>query len=309
MEHGLLLIDKPSGCTSHDVVARARKCLGQKDIGHTGTLDPLASGLMVLVLGEATKLSDYLTAEDKAYVADLRLGVTTDTLDRTGKILCEQVIDLSEDVITKAAKSLQGEFNWPIPMFSAKKVDGEKLYEKARRGEELTEPPRKKMNFKVLEVQITSPNQVKVALSCSKGSFIRTWVDQLGKVLAVGAHMEELRRTKVGDWRLENAVTLTELENKAGSDWMAHEAYCPMNQALPRLKTVMAGGPKEERLVLNGQIPRDIANRLVFEQKQAHETGQPVLIKVLSMQANLLAILAAEANQGLKIRRVFRTIA
>lgn len=304
--NGLLLIDKPTDMTSHDVVARARRILRQKSVGHTGTLDPLATGLMVLVLGEATKLSDYLTAEDKSYEVKARFGVTTDTLDRQGQVLSQREVNLSsEDILTKAL-NLQGRFDWPVPLFSAMKVDGQKLCDLGRSGTAV-DLPIKEMSFFDVEMREGGGPIAEFKVSCSKGSFIRTWVSQLGVSLGTGAIVDELRRTRVGEWHLSDAVTLETLEAVWGDDVkVLKPAYIPMHQALPKLKAVLAG-PREVKLVSNGQIPRDIENRLIFEQKQAHESGRPVFVKVISEVGDLLAILAAEPGQGLKIRRVFRS--
>lgn len=297
--HGLLLIDKPTGMTSHDVVGRVRKILGQKSVGHTGTLDPLATGLMILVLGEATKLSDYLTAADKSYVQEIKLGMTTDSLDRTGNVLREEKVDLPEEKIRSAVAALEGEFDWAVPLFSAAKIDGKKLYEYGRKGEEVSRPL-KRMKFWDIEIRKVGHDHLEVKLTCSKGSFIRSWTSQLGENLGCGACVSELRRLTVGPWDISQARTLELLE--AGD---FGEALVPMHLALPGLKPVVAS-PREMKLMSNGQIARDMVTRLIFEQKQAISTQEPVFVKVLTGEGNLLAILAAEPGQGLKIRRVFR---
>jgi tRNA pseudouridine55 synthase len=298
--HGLLLIDKPTGMTSHDVVGRVRKILGQKSVGHTGTLDPLATGLMILVLGEATKLSDYLTAADKSYVQKIRLGLTTDSLDRTGQVLREEKVDLPAEVLRAAVAELEGEFDWAVPLFSAAKVDGKKLYEYGRKGEEVQRPV-KRMKFWDVQIRELGCDHLEVQLACSKGSFIRSWTSQLGENLGCGACVEELRRLTVGPWNVAWARTLEELEQGVELG----DAFVPMSRALPDLKPIIAS-PREMKLMSNGQIARDMVTRLIFEQKQAISTQTPVYVKVLTVAGDLLAILAAEPGQGLKIRRVFR---
>jgi tRNA pseudouridine55 synthase len=298
--HGLLLIDKPTGMTSHDVVGRVRKILGQKSVGHTGTLDPLATGLMILVLGEATKLSDYLTAADKSYVQKIRLGLTTDSLDRTGQVLREEKVDLPAEVLRAAVAELEGEFDWAVPLFSAAKVDGKKLYEYGRKGEEVQRPV-KRMKFWDVQIRELGCDHLEVQLACSKGSFIRSWTSQLGENLGCGACVEELRRLTVGPWNVASARTLEELEQGVELG----DAFVPMSRALPDLKPIIAS-PREMKLMSNGQIARDMVTRLIFEQKQAISTQTPVYVKVLTVAGDLLAILAAEPGQGLKIRRVFR---
>jgi tRNA pseudouridine55 synthase len=300
--------------TSHDVVARVRKILRQKSVGHTGTLDPLATGLLVMVLGDATKLSDYLIAEDKSYDVKARFGLTTDTLDRDGQILRQTPCDLAAGEILEAARRLEGSFDWPVPLFSATKIGGQKLCDLGRAGKDV-DLPIKTMNFANVELIEGSGTRASFRLSCSKGSFVRTWVDQLGRILGVGAIVDELRRTRVGGWSVRQALGLEELENKLAGEGHGNgesaalgAAFVPMGQALPGLKAVMAG-PREVRLVGNGQIPRDIENRLIYEQKLAYDTGRSIFVKVVSEAGDLLAILAAEPGQGLKIRRVFRSFA
>lgn len=299
---GLLLIDKPADVTSHDVVGKVRQIIKQKSVGHTGTLDPLATGLLVLVLGEATKLSDYLLMADKSYWMKVRLGVTTDSMDRTGKVLSEVNCDLPRETILGAVSAAVGEFEWPVPVFSAAKVDGKKLYEYARAGQDV-QIPVKKMKFWGTQVEEVSGFGVQLHISCSKGSFIRTWADQLGKSLGVGGMIEELRRTRVGHFDVKQALAVGDLTQDNVSS-----AFIPMAQALPGWKSIVAN-PKENRLIANGQVPKDLYNRLIFEQKQSFEHQQPVFVKVISGAGDLLAILAAEPGQGLKIRRVFRTFA
>lgn len=300
--NGLLLVDKPADMTSHDVVATARKLLKQSSIGHTGTLDPMATGLMILVLGEATKLSDYLLATDKTYRLNVRLGLTTDTLDRQGKILSEALCNLPTEKIKETALAQQGEFEWPVPVFSATKVDGRKLYEYGHRGETV-ETPIKKMRFWGAAVREVASQGIQLDLSCSKGGFIRTWAAQLGERLGVGGILQELRRLRVGDWSVESAVALEELADVS----QARRGFVPLSEALPNWKQLVAS-ERDARLMRNGQIPRDLANRLVFEQKQAFSSGQAVFVKVVTDLGELLAVLAAEPGQGLKIRRVFRSI-
>ncbi len=304
--NGLLLIDKPQDLTSHDVVARLRKILGMRAIGHTGTLDPLATGMMVMVLGEATKLSDYLMATDKAYSLKIKLGVTTDSLDRTGKVLTEQDGRVAPERVRQAVAELSGDFDWQVPLFSAAKVDGKKLYEHGRAGtgSEVVRPT-KRMKFWDVQILELGEDRLEVSLGCSKGSFVRTWASQLGEKLGTGAMVEELRRLRVGPWEIDRCSTLEQMEMHRAEESGAGPAFVPMGQALPDLRPVVAG-PREIKLVTNGQIPRDLGSRLMFEQKQAIQTQLPVYIKVLTGTGDLLAILAAEPGQGLKIRRVFR---
>lgn len=289
--------------TSHDVVACLRRSLRQKRVGHTGTLDPIATGLMVVVLGEGTKLSDYLVAEDKAYTVRIRLGVTTDTLDRAGQVLERKPVQVTLEQAMEAIVHLEGEFEWPVPRFSAVKVDGQPLHKRARRGDEEFATPVKTMRFWDIRIDEFNEDQMVVSLSCSKGSYIRTWVQKLGERLGTGAMVEELRRTRVGEWTVADSVSPAALEEQEVE--AANDAFIALDEALPGYRSVVADA-REARLVENGQVPRDMAGRLVPEQKQAFATGHPVFIKVLGAGGHLLAIIAAEPGQGLKIRRVFR---
>ena len=178
---GILLLDKPGDRTSHDVVAGLRKALKQKAIGHTGTLDPIATGLMVIVLGEATKLSDYLVSADKAYTVLVRLGVETDTLDRAGKVTSTKPVTSGRVDLELAVSSLEGSFEWQVPIFSAAKVAGQRLYDLAR-AQIKVDLPIKSMNYWDIVIgPERSDGLLEVSLQCSKGSFIRTWVQKLSQ--------------------------------------------------------------------------------------------------------------------------------
>ena len=296
---GILLVDKPSGPTSHDIVAQARRILGQREVGHAGTLDPLATGLMVLLLGQGTKLSDYLMAAEKEYEVLVQLGVQTDSLDMTGAVLKTMPVDVSQTQIQEEVMKLQGDFEWEVPMVSAVKVQGKKLYEYARQGQEVS-VPKKPMSFYDLKITETKPDQVRVRMGCTKGSFVRTWSDQLGKNLKVGGAVAELRRTRIGAFQVENAVDLaTESADSIKTKVLS------MNHSLPQWRGVLVKG-REENLILNGQVPQDLLSRLIIEQKEAIKAGRPIGVKVLSLEGRLLALLEATPDEGLKIRRVFR---
>lgn len=301
--HGIVLLDKDSGMSSHDVVARARRIFNTKSIGHAGTLDPLASGLLVLLVGEATKLSQYILERDKSYDVEFKLGVTTDTLDITGQVLQERPVTLSASQVEQRALALKGDFNWPIPMYSAAKVDGEKLYEKARRGEDFT-PPSKLMSFfdlskfKVIDSQ---ENRYSLSLSCSKGSFIRTWVDELGKSLGCGATMTELRRTKSAPFELKEALDLEELEMRMLQKQGLEGAFVPIERALIEVPYVRVKG-QSEALLNNGTISYDLRTLLISKFKP----DQNQWIQVLSEGGKLLALMGVEPGVGFKIQRVFR---
>ena len=211
MFNGIINIHKEAGFTSHDVVAKMRGICGQKKIGHTGTLDPQATGVLPVCLGSATKLCDMLTDKDKEYVAELLLGQSTDTQDVTGQILSEAPVNVSEDEVRSAVMSFVGDYNQIPPMYSALKVNGKKLYELAREGKEVE---RKARPVSILEIEILDIKLpvVKMRVACSKGTYIRTLCADIGEKLGCGGTMKSLVRTRVGSFSLDNAVTLGQLQ-------------------------------------------------------------------------------------------------
>ena len=222
---GVLLIDKSSGPSSFDVIRRVRKCLRIKKVGHTGTLDPMATGLMVLCLGHATRVVPYLTAEDKLYDAVIRLGVTSDTYDAEGTVTRiqsdEVVCALSNEAIQEALAGFDGWIEQVPPMFSAIKVDGERLYAKARRGETVDVPARR---VRIDECRILNRSGVELSIrvACSKGTYIRSIAHDLGQMLGTGGMLIGLRRQKVGALTLADAIALDALDNMSPEDLLAH---------------------------------------------------------------------------------------
>ncbi len=211
MYNGIINIYKEKGFTSHDVVAKMRGICKQKKIGHTGTLDPDAVGVLPVCLGSGTKLCDMLTDKDKEYVAELLLGVETDTQDISGTVLkeCEPVMD--EEVVKAAVLSFQGAYMQVPPMYSALKVNGKKLYELARAGKEVERQARPVTIHEIEILKMDLPI-VTIRVACSKGTYIRTLCDDIGKKLGCGGTMQSLKRTKVGIFHVEDATTLQELE-------------------------------------------------------------------------------------------------
>ena len=210
---GLLLIDKPAGLTSHDVVDFVRRQYGQKKAGHCGTLDPLATGLLMVVLGRATKVQDLLMAEDKEYEGTLKLGETTDSQDADGKQLeVRPVPALSEQELRAAFDRFMGEFYQTPPMVSAVKQGGVPLYKLAREGKVVPREPRLVRIDKYDLLAMRLP-WVDFKIRCSKGFYVRTYCSEIGELLGCGAHLVELRRTRSGNFRLEQAVGWRELES------------------------------------------------------------------------------------------------
>ena len=204
---GVLLIDKGPGMTSHDVVAMARRCLNLKKIGHCGTLDPMATGLLILVLGRATKIQDLLMSENKEYVGTLTLGVTTSTQDKEGEELerCE-VPRFTTEQVEQAFAEFQGDFYQTPPMVSAIKKDGVPLYKLARQGKEVKRDPRL---VHIYHHQINAVNlpEIEFLVLCSKGFYVRTYAHDIGKKLGCGAHLSALRRTRSGKFEVDRAIS------------------------------------------------------------------------------------------------------
>lgn len=211
MWNGIINIYKEAGFTSHDVVAKMRGICKQKKIGHTGTLDPEATGVLPVCLGSGTKLCDMLTDKDKEYVAELLLGVSTDTQDVTGQVLCEKPVEVTEEQVREAVLSFQGDYMQVPPMYSALKVNGKKLYELAREGKEVERAARPVVIHEIEILEMNLP-VVKMRVACSKGTYIRTLCADIGEKLGCGGTMKSLLRTKVGGFGLEKAVTLAQLE-------------------------------------------------------------------------------------------------
>lgn len=210
--NGVILINKPLGKTSHDLVYEARRLSGVKKVGHTGTLDPMAEGVLPVCIGNATKAADMLTATDKAYRAQLVLGMTTDTQDADGEVLTECGVFCEENEIINAVKSFEGEIEQIPPMFSAIKVNGKKLYELAREGKEIERKPRRVTIKKIDIIEIDVENYtVTIDVECSKGTYIRSLCEDIGIKLGVGAYMNTLVRTKSGRFTLQQCKCVEEL--------------------------------------------------------------------------------------------------
>ena len=249
MYHGILNVYKEAGCTSHDVVARLRGICKQKKIGHTGTLDPDAVGVLPVCLGNATKLSDMLTDRQKEYVADFRLGVTTDTQDISGRILEEREVLVSPSQVREAVFSFLGDSLQVPPMYSALKVGGKKLCDLARAGKEVERRPRPVTIYSIELLREEHPDYT-IRVSCSKGTYIRTLCHDVGELLGCGGVMTGLKRTRVGEFWIEQAYTLEELQKLSESGELG-KVLLPveyMFRALPGFKA----GREDYRALRNG---------------------------------------------------------
>lgn len=209
---GILLVDKPSGPTSHDIVDHVRRRFGLKRVGHCGTLDPMATGLLVLVIGKATKLSERLMGDDKEYEGTLRLGVSTDSQDAQGAVLSEKPVPpLTPAQIEEVFGAFRGDVLQTPPMVSAKKIAGVPLYKLARKGKEVERKPRLIHIFR-LEILRSEPPEVDFRMLCTKGTYVRTLCHDIGEKIGCGGHLARLRRSGSGKFRIENARTLEAVE-------------------------------------------------------------------------------------------------
>lgn len=209
--NGFIVIDKPEGLTSHDVVARVRKIFGTRQVGHGGTLDPLATGVLPVAVGKATRMLEYLLHDSKSYIATMQFGYTSDTFDNTGDVMkTEQEIELQEDEFRAVVQSIQGKHDQLPPMFSAKKVKGKKLYDYAREGIELE---RKSVPIEIFKAEVLqySKKEATILLHVSKGTYVRTIVHDLGQDIGCGAVMTALQRIQSGVFTIDDAISMDEL--------------------------------------------------------------------------------------------------
>ena len=217
--NGIIVVDKPSGMTSHDVVLRLRRQLGIKRIGHAGTLDPLATGVLVMLVGEGTKLFSKFEAFDKAYRATLLLGTKTTTADIEGKVTQQAPYEhVTQDQFQKVLQNYRGPLEQLPPMVSAVKVNGKRLYKLARQGIDVKRTPRR-IYIHSLELVAFQPPQVKIFLECSKGTYVRKLAEDIGDDLQCGACIEEIQRTKVGPFELKMAIALDEVDKTHIQPW------------------------------------------------------------------------------------------
>ena len=221
---GILIIDKPAGITSHDVVARVRRILGTKRAGHTGTLDPFATGVMVILIGKATRLAQFLDKDRKEYIAEVQFGFETDTGDKTGPRIADRGLPIEELAaklhdtdFERVLSKFRGEILQTPPMYSAKKVEGKKLYELAREGKEIERKPSRVLisTLELLPNEIRNPQSAirNLKVVCSAGTYIRTLAQDIGREIGVGAHLTALRRTAAGKFNIRKAVSLEELKD------------------------------------------------------------------------------------------------
>ncbi|MEP6470557.1 MAG: tRNA pseudouridine(55) synthase TruB [Acidobacteriota bacterium] len=227
----LFLLDKPAGLTSHDVVERVRKALSLPRVGHSGTLDPMATGLLLLCAGEAARLQGFFTLMDKSYDGFIQLGRATTTFDREGEAVGpdRDSAGIRPEQIEAAAESFRGEFLQSPPAYSAKKVGGRKFYEMARKGESVPLMP-KKVRVKELRIGELAGGRLPFTISCSSGTYIRSIANELGEMLGCGAHLESLRRVRIGDFHVADAVALERFEEMSPADRLAPPHAVPLSR-------------------------------------------------------------------------------
>ena len=295
---GLLLIDKEPGCTSHDVVQRARRITRQKKIGHSGTLDPDATGLLVLTLGKATRLTRFLIRAPKVYRGVLRLGSVTDTYDASGTVTAEgdpaRVAAIDPDEVAQAMAGFVGEIDHTPPAYSAKKVGGKKLYELARAGEEVPQEAKRVTVYELAPIagedmggadgtvafdESAGHRDLPFRLACSSGTYARTLAHDVGQRLGVGAHLASLRRLKVGPFELGQAMTLAELEQAVAAGVEPERGWVPFDD-IPLPFGEIVADPQQEERIHHGQT--------VLVRELAGDEGD--WVKVMSRRQELIAV-------------------
>jgi tRNA pseudouridine55 synthase len=231
---GVLVIDKPLGPTSHDIVASVRSGLNIEKVGHTGTLDPMATGVLPLVLGRGTKLARYLTGSQKTYMATVCLGVTTETLDAEGAVVLQRPVNVTEADIDRVLAQFRGEIDQVPPMYSAKKIDGKKLYQLARQGVEVAREPKKVTISSLVRGAYTAP-ELQFEVTCTAGTYVRVLAQDIGEALGCGGYLKALRRTAAGPFALHQAITL---EAALADPAAALTQVVPLSQALVELPRI-----------------------------------------------------------------------
>jgi len=264
MKDGLLLVEKDPGFTSHDIVQRVRRILRQKKIGHCGTLDPDATGLLLLTLGTATRLTRFLIRAPKVYEGTIRFGIATDTYDASGKVTseapAEAVAALSLATVAAAMKGFEGEIQQQPPPYSAKKVQGVKLYELARRGEEVSTEPKEVTVYEFTPLGEIADGRLRFQLACSSGTYARGLAHDLGAALGLGAHLAELRRTRIGNFRADDGVPLARLDEKVQAGEPVGPSWIPFDQ-IPLPFGEVTADPQQEHRIHHGQtvLVRELA--------------------------------------------------
>lgn len=294
---GILIIDKPQDWTSHDVVGKLRRLLKTKRIGHTGTLDPFATGVLVMLVGQATRLAQFLDKDQKEYEATIQFGFETDTGDLTGGMRDEgrgmsdeEIADiLSQTDWNEVFTSFRGEILQTPPMYSAKKVDGKKLYELARKGVEIERKPVAVTiyNLELLEEIPNEQSQIRIRVVCSAGTYIRTLAEDIGRKIGVPCHLSALRRTRAGKFDLTKAVTIEELEKVIEAENL-DEVFTSMNKALSHLPEIKLDEINKQRVKNGIKIAAKFAASDVLTVRMTDEAENLVAIGVYDSNTELI---------------------
>ena len=296
MIDGILPIDKPIGWTSHDVVARVRRIAGQKHVGHAGTLDPLASGLLLLVLGTATRLSSYLMASAKTYCAEVVLGATTRTDDAEGPLQSETRVSLDRDTVERVVQGFCGEIDQVPPLYAAVRHHGQKLYVLARKGETVRPEPRR-VQIDRIDILRWSPPRLRLRIVCGSGTYIRALARDIGSALGTGGYLHALRRVESGAFRVDTAAVLEGLDR----DRLV-QCVQPADLAVTGLPAVVLDQVRARRLVQGNGVP--MAEDGEWRDRAMGSPSDDRVVRVYDMDGGLLA-LAAVHDGVLRPRRVF----
>ncbi len=301
MYHGIINIYKEKGYTSHDVVAKLRGILQMKKIGHTGTLDPDAQGVLPVCLGKATRLCEMLTEKEKVYEAVLLLGVETDTQDTSGTVLAKYPVTVSEEQVKNVIEQFQGEYQQIPPMYSALKVNGKKLYELAREGKVIERKARTVEIYEIVVLNIKLP-RVKIQVRCSKGTYIRTLCYDIGEKLGCKGCMEELVRTRVSGFRIEEAVSLKKVEEFVASGKV--EAYIlAVDQILKEYPAIIVQ-KESSRLLYNGNplLLKNLQSGTDLSFIQQKEDMRQNMVRVYDWEGTFLALYQYQAETFYPVR-------
>ena len=294
--NGVLNIYKPAGWTSHDVVLRLRRLLGIRKIGHAGTLDPAATGVLPILLGKGTKIAEHLLGWEKEYVAILRLGESTDTQDATGKVTSGASTDgVSEEQIRTMVNKFQGEIQQIPPMYSAVKINGQPLYKAARRGETVQRSPRTVTIYR-LEVLAVRGRDVDLRVICSKGTYIRTLCADIGERLQVGGHLLCLERSRVGPFQVQDTLVLEDVTKESVSTGK-NRAFLTMDEALERYPFVTVKSEYITKVMNGAPIPWK-AIEVPQGDHRVHHEHDCSCIRIKSPQGQLLALGAIGSLDG-----------
>ena len=290
---GIICLDKPKGMSSFMAVKRASRILGVKKAGHTGTLDPMATGVLVIMLGHSTRFIELLPEHKKSYTARVKLGVTTDTLDITGEILTKSPVSVTEEQLLSVANEFKGEILQTPPMYSALKKDGERLYDLARKGIEI-EREQRQITIEKLEIYDFDGIEFSMDVTCSAGTYIRSLCDDIGRELGCGAVMTELRRTSANGFSIETAATLEELEALA-SENKVESAVTTIEKVLMSYNEITVSKPQANRFHNGGGLAYD----------RLHGDYPIGIYRVYSPERKFLGLgEIKEENGDLEVRRV-----